>query len=361
MENFKFELEFEEKLMMKTLNQAFNKISPSSTLGEHVESQKMNEEVGNFLTEQGLLGMLEPLQSGNDMNLGLSSILARETGRRLLNFPVIEHVLGVFLMKQFEETSEIEPFELGDKLVTIGWNSNISIHRSANELRITGKIDAIPFATEADMVLVPVKGQSEDDEGYVLSIDAKHFNNQFKKLETHDLTYTLYELVINDLIIDQSTIKKTELNLKLFYDVSDLIIASELLGIAEEVLSMTLDYVTERKQFGVEIGKFQAVKHMLADMHLLCESSKVAIEFGAWAIENNGEDKDIVSPIAKAYSSDAARRIVQEAIQLHGGIGFAWEHDLHFYLKRTYRLANMSGTPYEEREEIASYLLGVSD
>ena len=84
---------------------------------------------------------------------------------------------------------------------------------------------------------------------------------------------------------------------------------------------------------------------------------KVSIEFGAWSLENDGEDADIVSSITKAYSSDAAIRIVENAIQIHGGVGFTWEHNLHFYLKRAYRLAYMFKSPVDEREKIATTIL----
>lgn len=354
-EKFKFELGFEEQLIQKTLNEAFAKISPSNVVREHVETQETNKQAHKFLAEQGLLGMLEP---GRDMNLALSTILAKETGRRLVSFPVIEHLLGVFLLKQIEKSSEIGPFEVGDKLLTIGWNSNLEIGSVNNEESVTGTVGSIPFASEANAIIVAVKGKKAGEKDYVLLIDAERFQSQFRKMEVQDVTYPLYELTMQDTAIDMDSVKRIEMDVKEFYDVADLIIAAELLGIAQETLEMTLHYMTERKQFGVEIGKFQAVKHMLADMHLLFESSKVAVEFGAWSIENQGEDKDIISPIAKAYSSDAALRIVQDSIQLHGGVGYTWEHDLHFYLKRAYRLANMSDSPYEEREKIASYLLG---
>lgn len=176
-------------------------------------------------------------------------------------------------------------------------------------------------------------------------------------MKTQDLTYPLFELSLNNIKVDGEFVRIIELDLNDFYRVADLLIAAELLGISQESLEMTLNYSKERKQFGVEIGNFQALKHMLADMHLLCESSKVAIEFGAWTIENEGEDNEIISSISKAYSSDAAIRIVENSIQIHGAVGFTWEHDLHFYLKRAYRLANMVKTPYEEREKVASLLI----
>src|SRR5699024_11870374 len=88
----------------------------------------------------------------------------------------------------------------------------------------------------------------------------------------------------------------------------------------EETLEMTLNYVKESKQFGEEIGRFQAVKHILADMYVRLKSSQVSVEYGSWAIENKSEDFEIVDKIAKSYSSEVALKNVEDAIQLHGGI-----------------------------------------
>lgn len=358
METFKFEMGFEESLMQSTMNKALKKSYPSSVLRKSVEERKINKQVQNFLSDQGLLGLLNPIKLG-DANLMLCTILVSEAGRRLLSFPLIEHLMALYVLKEEATASNnIEEFELGEKVATIGWRANLDFNTVSGKRTVTGVIKAIPFAEGSDQIIVPLQKKSEAGNDQVLILKTENFKTLFRDTKTQDLTYPLFELSLQNIQIDGYDVRLIDLDLSDFVKVADLLFAAELLGISKETLEMTLDYSKERSQFGVEIGKFQAVKHMLADMHLLCESSKVANEFGAWTIENEGEDHEIVSSIAKSYASDAAIRIVEHSIQIHGAVGYTWEHDLHFYLKRVHRLANTFKTPYEEREKVASYLIG---
>ena len=354
MEKFKFELDFEENLMQSTISKALKKSYPPSVLREAVEERKINQQVHEFLSDQGLLSMLNPLKQG-DVNLMLCTILVNEAGRRLISFPLIEHLMALYVLKEEATSKEIEDFEAGEKIATLGWKENVEFVVNDGVHYVNGLVKSIPFADESDQIIVPIRKDGQDQ---VLILKTEGIKDQLRSVKTQDLTYPLYELNLENVKIDHVSTRLIHLDLEDFYRVADLLIAAELLGISQESLQMTLDYTKERKQFGVEIGKFQAVKHMLADMHLLSESSKVSIEFGAWSVENEGEDHDIVSTIAKAYSADAAIRVVESSIQVHGAVGFTWEHDLHFYLKRAYRLANMNKTSYEEREKVASYFMG---
>ena len=100
------------------------------------------------------------------------------------------------------------------------------------------------------------------------------------------------------------------------------------------MLQQTIAYAKEREQFGRKIGSFQAVQHKLAETFLLVESAKSAIYYAAYALAQDLPDKHIHVSVAKAYAGDAERRANYESLQLHGGIGFTWEHDLHLWLKR---------------------------
>ena len=110
--------------------------------------------------------------------------------------------------------------------------------------------------------------------------------------------------------------------------------AAHLAGIAERMVQMTVDYVKERRQFGVPVGGFQAVQHQMADMHLRAESMRTLSHFAAWAADHSREQFGLAASSAIQYSCRHAGEVVEAAIQLHGGIGFTWEHDLHLYLRR---------------------------
>ena len=111
-------------------------------------------------------------------------------------------------------------------------------------------------------------------------------------------------------------------------------LAAELAGIAQRALEMAVDYAKERKQFGRPIGAYQAVSHRCAQMLLETEGARSAAYYAAWAADNEPETAPLAASMAKAYASDAGLRVTGASLQVHGGIGFTWEHDLHLWLKR---------------------------
>ena len=132
--------------------------------------------------------------------------------------------------------------------------------------------------------------------------------------------------------------------------------AAELVGVAGAMLDMTVAYVKQREQFGRRIGSFQAVQHKLAETLLLVESARAAVYYAAWALANDTPDASVAASVAKAYASDAERRANAEALQLHGGIGFTWEHDLHLWLKRGKALELQYGDADRHRRRIADWI-----
>jgi len=111
-------------------------------------------------------------------------------------------------------------------------------------------------------------------------------------------------------------------------------LCAEMLGGMQWALDATVQYVKDREAFGRPIGVFQAVQHRCADMLVQTESSRSAVYYAAYALANDLPDASFAASVAKAYCSDAAHFVTGECIQLHGGIGFTWEHDAHLYFKR---------------------------
>ncbi len=129
--------------------------------------------------------------------------------------------------------------------------------------------------------------------------------------------------------------------------------AAQLTGIAGRSLSMTLDYAKQRKQFGRAIGSFQAIKHKLADMMVTYETSRSAAYFAHWALAQGDSGQAAAVSLAKAYAGDMSRSVVNESVHIHGGIGFTWEYDLHFFLKRAKVFEYMAGDATFHREQYA--------
>src|SRR5207248_2161621 len=123
-------------------------------------------------------------------------------------------------------------------------------------------------------------------------------------------------------------------------------------------LDVALDHAKTRHQFGVPIGSFQAVKHKLADMFVAVERARACVWFAALTIAEDDERRALATSMAKAAAGDAQRLVVQDGIQLMGGIGYTWEHDMHLYVKRAKAGDAMLGTAAEHRLRVAA-LLGV--
>jgi alkylation response protein AidB-like acyl-CoA dehydrogenase len=130
-------------------------------------------------------------------------------------------------------------------------------------------------------------------------------------------------------------------------------LAAELTGIAQRAMEMAVEYARDRKQFGRPIGSYQAVSHRCAQMLLEVEGARSASYYAAWCGDAEPETLPLAACMAKAYASDAGWRVSTSALQVHGGIGFTWEHDLHFFLKRAKVDALLYGSAREHRDAVA--------
>ena len=130
-------------------------------------------------------------------------------------------------------------------------------------------------------------------------------------------------------------------------------LSNEMVGGAQKVLDMSVEYAKVRVQFGRPIGSFQAIKHKCADMLLEVESAKSAAYYASWAAAEDNEELPVVASLAKAYCSDAYFHSAAENIQIHGGIGFTWEHDAHLYFKRAKSSEILLGDATYHRELLA--------
>jgi alkylation response protein AidB-like acyl-CoA dehydrogenase len=130
-------------------------------------------------------------------------------------------------------------------------------------------------------------------------------------------------------------------------------LSNEMMGGAQKVLEMSVDYAKVRVQFGRPIGSFQAIKHKCADMLLEVESGKSAAYYASWAAAEDNEELPVVAALSKAYCSEAYFHATAENIQIHGGIGFTWEHPAHLYFKRAKSSEIYLGDPTYHRELLA--------
>src|SRR5215211_805507 len=131
-------------------------------------------------------------------------------------------------------------------------------------------------------------------------------------------------------------------------------LAAELVGVAQRALDMAVDYAKDRQQFDRPIGAYQAVSHRCAEMLYETEEARSLTYYAAWCADAEPESLPMAASMAKARASDAAWRVTANALQVHGGIGFTWEHDLHFLLKRAKVGGRLLGDPRRHRDRVAT-------
>ncbi|HMO02146.1 MAG TPA: acyl-CoA dehydrogenase family protein [Oligoflexia bacterium] len=178
-------------------------------------------------------------------------------------------------------------------------------------------------------------------EVFLITLD----NIETKPIETVDITLPFYKLKAacwGCRVIDQKTASQLR---ALFY----LIKAAEIAGCLAKGVELSVEYAKTREQFGSAIGSFQAVSQKLADIYLISESLRALVDFAAWSADNDPPQLELAAYSALIYAQENARSVIEKGIQLHGGIGFTWEHPLHLYLRRIISLSAQHRLTEEQR------------
>ncbi|RMF13561.1 MAG: acyl-CoA dehydrogenase, partial [Candidatus Dadabacteria bacterium] len=133
--------------------------------------------------------------------------------------------------------------------------------------------------------------------------------------------------------------------------------SAQLLGLSATMLDMTVEYVKTRKQFGVPVGSFQAIKHHLADALGALEFARPMVWRAAWTLDHDGAEAEVAASSALHFAGEAANTISKIALQCHGAIGYTTEYDLHLYMKRAWALSRAFGDPASHRRRLAELVL----
>jgi alkylation response protein AidB-like acyl-CoA dehydrogenase len=217
-------------------------------------------------------------------------------------------------------------------------------------------------AHNADLLIVPARTGGSGEEGVTLFVvDAKSAGVSVRVLKTMDQTRKLCEVCFDGVELGVDSILGDVGSgwplLARVVDRAKVALCAEMCGGAQRVLDMSVEYAKVREQFGKPIGSFQAIQHKCADMMVQTESAKSATYYAAWAVANSVDEAHLAACMAKAYCSDAYRYVSSEGIQIHGGIGFTWEHDMHLYFKRAKGSEVTFGDATWNRELVAQEVL----
>jgi alkylation response protein AidB-like acyl-CoA dehydrogenase len=230
---------------------------------------------------------------------------------------------------------------------------------------ISGEKFFVPDAHVANGMAVAVRtgaGSTPEDGITVLLVGTKDKGVTITQLKTVDQTRRLCHVKFDNVTVAANNILGKENQgwpvLRRTLDIATAALSAEMVGTAQKALDLSVEYAKTRVQFGKPIGSFQAVKHKCVDMMVAVENARSLTYFACWTVEERAAEAATAVPMAKAYASDMAKNVTSEAIQVHGGIGFTWEHDMHLFHRRALAgEANFGNAPIH-RESVAKSLLG---
>ncbi len=365
--NFAFSEEQEE--LRRFVRQFLEDKSPESAVREQMDTEKgYDDAVWNQMAEQlGLQGLVIPEEyGGSGFSYVELIVVLEEMGRALLCAPFFSSVVlaGNAIVHSGDEAAKsalLPGIARGETVAALAFteengrwdDSGITVEAAADDdgWRISGTKMFVIDGHTADVVLVAARTASGvslfwcpgDAEGLISTA-----------LSTMDQTRKQARLEFDNTPV---TLIGTEGGgwpvLERVLDLAAVALAAEQVGGAQMCLDMSVQYAKDRVQFGRPIGSFQAIKHKCADMLLEVESAKSAAYYAGWCASELNDELPSVASLAKAYCSEAYFHASAENIQIHGGIGFTWEHPAHLYFKRAKSSELLFGDPTYHRELLA--------
>src|SRR5215831_14628374 len=365
--NFAFSEEQEE--LRRTVRAFLEQKSPETEVRRLMETDEgYDPAVWKQMGEQlGLQGLIIPEEFGGSgysyVELG---VVLEEMGRALLCAPYFSTVVlaGNTLLHSGDDAAKkdyLPGIASGETIATVAftepngrWDESGIEATATNDggtWKISGTKMFVLDGHTADLVLVAAKtGKGVS----IFAVDGNADGLTRTALSTMDMTRKQAKLELDN--VSGTLIGEEGKGWDLLSTVLDLAavgLAAEQVGGAQQVLDMSVEYAKVRVQFGRPIGSFQAIKHKCADMLLEVESAKSAAYYAGWCASEMNDELPSVASLAKAYCSEAYFHAAAENIQIHGGIGFTWEHPAHLYFKRAKSSELLFGDPTYHRELLA--------
>jgi alkylation response protein AidB-like acyl-CoA dehydrogenase len=345
---------------------------PTSLVRERVEKGRPATALSRQLTELGAPALTLPEQVGG---LGLgpveATVVAEELGRFVAPVPWLATVTQYAALIAHAGTAEqcaalLGPVAAGERVGTLAVaedarhalpESMRTVARRAGNGWVLSGIKRYAFDAEAaDEIAVVARVEGADLGVFVVpasqveieAMPSSDGSRQWASVALADVTVPA-DRALGEPGCSESAVRRALAE-------ATAALATEIVGVCSALLNRTISYVQEREQFGVPVGSFQAVKHKLADCFVALERARAAAYFAAATLAEDDPRQATAVPMAKIAAGDAAGRIVQDAIQSHGGIGYTWEHDLHLFAKRAAADAAVFGTAASHRRALAAEL-----
>lgn len=311
------------------------------------------------------LGLPESI-GGSEAGFVETCIVAEELGRDLYAGPYFSTIAASWVLERAESGTSalLKALADGSRTFTVAiadegrtWSSPGRATKatcSGDAYRLSGVKVNVTDAGQADEFVV-IADLAEGLAWFSIPADAEGVRVDLG--DSLDLTRPVGRLLLHNapatLVLGPDTAEEVlaEVNAK-----AAVILAAEMVGGAEAALQQSVSWSLERTQFGRPIGSFQALKHMSADALVDIETARLLTNYAAWAIDENSPDHRVVASMAKQAASDAFILAASNNIQIHGGIGFTWEHSAHLFLRRARASSVLFGTPQQHRSHIADLL-----
>jgi len=371
----------EEQDMLKTMARDFlTKECPKA----HVRKM-MDDEIGysrdlwKKMADLGWQGLVFPEEfGGSAMNFRDLAILNEEMGRALIAAPFFSTVMlfGLPILQHGSEhlKNEFLPkIAKGELVGTMAllesdgdfWAEGIRTKalKRGNHYLLSGTKMFVTDAKAADYFLVAARTQATanpENNITLFLVDAKEWGVYVGKLKTMDMIRKQFEVTFSNVNVPATHIVG-ELHggwqiIKEIAVKTNAQLCAEMIGGADWVLETTVSYAKERVAYGAPIGSYQGLKHRMADMYMELEHARPLMIRAVEYVRENRPDADLAVSMAKAYCSEVYESLTNNGVQLHGGIGFTWDHDMHLYFKRARWSANSFGNATYHRDLIAQQL-----
>jgi alkylation response protein AidB-like acyl-CoA dehydrogenase len=369
----------EQEMLRKSARDFLTKEAPMTYVRRMMEDERgFTDELWRKMADLGWMGLILPeAHGGAGLTFVDMVVVLEEMGRVVLPGPFFTTAIvgGVALAQAgspAQQADFLPKLAEGKLRVTLAqlepsarWDAEgiaLEARKDGGGYKLSGTKLFVPDAHTADLVIVAGRAPgSKGAEGVSLFlVDAHAPGVTTTLLSTMDQTRKLCEVVLKDVAVPADRVLGTPGEgwkvLDRVIDRGKVGLAAEMCGGAQRVLEMSVEYAKVREQFGRPIGSFQAIQHKCANMLVEVESSKSATYYAAWAVSNDVAEAPLAAAMAKAYCSDAYRHTAGEGIQIHGGIGFTWEHDMHIYFKRAKSSEVTFGDATWNRELVAQLI-----
>ncbi|MBD0325358.1 MAG: acyl-CoA/acyl-ACP dehydrogenase [Pyrinomonadaceae bacterium] len=370
-----FDLSKPQKLLKESARAFLARECGPERVRELMETETAHDDgLWQAIAEQGWTGLLVAEEHGG-LGLGLVEMaaVAEEMGRACLPSPFLSTLLAGALMERAGSAEQrakyLEPLAAGELKATVAlleegasWEADsvqlAATRKSDGNFSITGRKLFVPDAEVCDVIICVAR---EGDALVLLPVERAAAGLSVKPMPSMDGTRKVYEVSFDGVSVAEVDALGADGDaagaLTGALDVATAALCAEMVGGMQWVLDATVEYAKTRQQFGRAIGSFQAVQHQCADMLLMTESARSAAYYAAWTLTENDPAASVAVSVAKAYCSDAYREVCNRGVQVHGGIGFTWEHDLQLYYKRSKSSETLFGDATYHRERIARLIV----